>query len=358
MNTYSDSIEGALVSKATIDSGIFMATGEDSFYGWDQTYPWDLARRIISLSCLVEAIVMQNRLLHDSVFAHELAVPLLGSQKHKIPVYKGIKGMVVLPTKFIGRISYYKTTLLPPEDLLIVQRIVENFFDNRPWNHKFQKDSAYDPDEDPIVVMWTETFDAIWNSLSHGTPFLANSYESPVCILYIIARASGERTELLVNEVTKDPNKCKFIIRQIEQDLARTVSMYEVKIPAIFPTVLRNSETRLDIFKTAMQIRKTQEAEAFRQWITSLYNCCTLSELDQEMHKGQVLADKLAKALDQKPAEKAIQFTILSAGNKRSIFILHLSEDNLQVKDFDKILSRIFNVNGEVVTTHIREILK
>lgn len=350
MNALLVSSGDVLVSNPTIDSAFVMLTGNETCRGWEHVYPYSLARRIVEVSCFVEGIVTQNRLLHqsdDAARVQQTDTPSTKQSLRDLP-------MTLMDFQSAGGIFQSIATLSGDFYLEVRDKIID-FFLKRQWHQRnftpVQNPSietisstlslpdenpirmlAMTEDKNPVTVMSMGAVEALDTFLGYGIPLMANAYEYPAFLMYLMGGAAYKT--------------------------------YEIKVPSLFSAILERCQSHLEVFKTALQFRQTKAAQAFQGLLSSINNDENLSHFENERSKLQELADQLAKEIDTEPRAVTAQFLVTSMPKetfvqreKRLFFCFNTFQEESTLKKMQESIRRVFDVDGQITTSLIKELL-
>ena len=125
----------------------------------------------------------------------------------------------------------------------------------------------------------------LWRSMDLGTVFLANRFESSICLLEQMHSLQADM-RLCTAETIAGLIQQTWDATQGETHVLKGLKFFSVSMPLFIVNVLRESSDIDDIWTVAMQMRETREARAFCEWIKNI---------QQEDKPGNV-ASKSSKA--------------------------------------------------------------
>ncbi|MFC1574125.1 hypothetical protein ACFL30_02985 [Candidatus Latescibacterota bacterium] len=109
----------------------------------------------------------------------------------------------------------------------------------------------------------------LWRSMDLGTAFLANCFESSICLLEQMHSLQADM-RLCTADTIAGLIQQTWDTTKGEAHVLKGLKFFSVSMPLFIVNVLRESSNRDDIWTVAMQMRETKEARAFCEWIKSI----------------------------------------------------------------------------------------
>jgi hypothetical protein len=299
--------------------------------------PFEVCMFLLNLANLIEGIVTQNCIYcfaweQGPAFSEYPNLPVRMLPIHKsLPDYK--KALAAqgagLPTELDEIASEYDELISSHEGLLTVSGINAVPFQSR-------------------ILLGD-----ILRSQELGLNFYPSALESNPCI-YKIVRENVSRPQ--VSRVAVDLMESARRPLAVKSNERIKAKIFDAYVPAVFGAVLRDSRDLDDLFRIAVQMRETREAKAFRKWAASVDLDENLARIDQELSQVQILADDLAKGIDQKPKEIQLQLGVSFIGSVQLSIPVSIRRKRKRHLTF---LKSLFDMSSDVarLNDHVKRVL-